>query len=94
MISGTFSATSSLLLDDETFKELAIGYVSYCSTMPCDAAPDKIAQDWLEITLEDMDSEDSGISIIFDDAKYTIEWSKTNDRLSALWLTISRVEPQ
>lgn len=95
LISGTFSATTSYLIDESTFVEVAKSYLGFCSTMPCDAVTDGIARLWLEDTFDHLSERNSGTNIIFDDAKYQLEWSKDESgQITSIWMTISRVDPE
>ena len=98
LISGSFEVMSDFLVDDAAFLDVAKNYLGYCATMPCDATSgslDGIARDWVELTLDNMGSSESGVNVIWDDAKYQLDWlTSDNGQLASIWLTISRVEPE
>ena len=98
IISGSFGITNTdFLAGEDDFLSIAKSYLGFCATMPCDATSGSlsgVAKDWVVSAIDDHDKWKSGVAITWDDARFSVDWSKTSDgEIIVVWMPIERVDP-
>lgn len=72
IMSANFDILNLGLLETEDFIKYATSYLKYCASMPYDTMDVDKVYNWIDENIDEVSSEDEGVSIIIGDAEFSL----------------------
>ena len=95
LIYGEFEVDTSFVRGENALRLVSRSYFSMCATMPCDGVRGAYAgqpRAWVESVMDNLESYSPGVSAVFGDASYTLNWSRTEEgEISSMRFIIAKV---